>query len=107
MKLQISKEDCNTRGPSPLISYKSDPTLGKILTERLDSLKVNINTQPGYRDSDTVAIYLPMFRTGGPEALLKFFPILNKIIWGQELSTGPQKFGMTRNLVIGESLQVF
>ena len=31
----------------------------------------------------------------------------HKIIRVQYLSTGPQKFGMTRNLVLGKSLQVF
>ena len=48
-----------------------------------------------------------MFRTGSPDALLNSFTILHKIIRGQDLSTGPQNFGMTRNLVIRESLQVF
>ena len=75
--------------------------------EKLDYLKFGIKTQPGYRDSDTVEIYVPLFRTGSPEALLKFITLLNKIIRGQDLSTGPQNFGMKRNLFIGESLQMF
>ena len=54
-----------------------------------------------------VAIYVPLFRTGIPEALLKFMTLLNNINWGQDLSMGPQKFGMTGNLVIVESLRVF
>ena len=32
---------------------------------------------------------------------------LNKIIWGQDLSTVPQKFGMIQYPVIGESLRIF
>ena len=44
---------------------------------------------------------------GSTEVLLKFVTILNKIIWGQDLSKGPQNFGMTRNLVIGEAIWVF
>ena len=44
---------------------------------------------------------------GIPKALLKFVTILHKIIRGQDLSTGPQKFGLTRNLVIGEAMQLF
>ena len=32
---------------------------------------------------------------------------MNTIIKGKDLYTGPQKHGMTRNLVIRESLQVF
>ena len=54
-----------------------------------------------------VAIYLPVFRKGSPEALLNFFTLLHKIIQGQDLSTGPQNFGVTSNLVIVEALRVF
>ena len=54
-----------------------------------------------------VAIYMPLFRMVIPEVLLKFFTILHKIIRGQDLSTGPQKFGMTWNLVVVEALRVF
>ena len=50
---------------------------------------------------------MPLFWTGSPDSLLKFATILHKIIRGQDLSTGPQTFGMTQNLVVGEALQVF
>ena len=33
--------------------------------------------------------------------------LINEIIRGQDLSTVPLKFGMTRNLVVGEALRVF
>ena len=70
-------------------------------------MRFDIKNQPGERDINTLAIYVQMSRIGSIEATLKFFNILHKIIRGQDLSTGPQTFGMTRNLVIGESLQVF
>ena len=54
-----------------------------------------------------VAVYMPLSWTGSPEALLKFVTILQKIIQVQYLSTGPLKFGITRNLVIRESISVF
>ena len=75
--------------------------------DNFESLKVDIKTQPGERESNTVAVYGPLFWTGIPEALLKFVTILHNIIRGQDLSTEPQKFGMTRNLVIKEELRVF
>ena len=68
--------------------------------DKLDSLKVNIKNQTGERDIKRVAIYVPLFRTVTPEALLKFVTLLNNIIRNQDLSTGPQTFGVTRNLVI-------
>ena len=107
MKLQLPKEYWKDWGPLPSIYYKAEPTLGKTLTEKSNSLKVNTETQPGERDSKTVEIYLPLFWTGSPESILNFVTILNKIIRGQELSTGSQKFVMKRNLVIGEVLRVF
>ena len=73
----------------------------------MDTLKVNIKTQPGDRDIKTLAIYVPLFWVEIPEALLKFVTLLHKIIWGQDLSTGLQKFGRTSKLVVVEALQDF
>ena len=106
MKTQPTKEDWKSPWPLPPISYKTDVTIGNNSTEKSDSLNIDIKTKPVERDSEAVVIYVPMLRTWSPEALLKFVTILNKIISGQDLSTGIQKFGMTRNLIIGEALQV-
>ena len=64
MKLQLPKEDWKNRGPPPLIYYKADPTINKIPTDKVYSLKIYIKTQPEERDSKAVAIYVLMFRTG-------------------------------------------
>ena len=71
------------------------------------TLKVNIKTQPGDRDIKTLAIYVPLFWVEIPEALLKFVTLLHNIIWGQDLSTGLQKFVRTSKLVVVEALQDF
>ena len=107
MKIQLPKEDWKTWVPPTPISYKSNATMGKIPIDKSDYLKVNIKTQPGERYSETVVIYMPLSRAGIPESLLKFVTILHKIIRGQYLSMGPQKFGMVRNLVVIEALRVF
>lgn len=104
MKLQTPNNYLKSRA---LILYKPETTIGKTPDDKSESLKVDIKTQPKERYSKTVAIYVPLFRTGGPEALLKFLMLLNKIIRGQYLYTGPHKFGMTRNLIAGEALWVF
>ena len=78
-----------------------------MLTEKSEYLKVNKNTQPGDREIETVEIYVPLFWMGIPETLLKFVTLLQKIIRVRDLSTVPQKFGMKKNLVSGEALQVF
>ena len=107
MKLQLPKEDRKNRVPTPPISHKTNVTIGKTLTGKSESLKVNINTQAGESDSEMVAIYVPLFRTVIPEDLLKFVTLLHKIFRGKDLSTVTQNFGTTQNLVGGESQQVF
>ena len=106
MKLNIAN-DLKNLWPLPLIFYKPNHTTRKTPTDKSDSLKFDIKTKPGESDSDIVAIYVPLFQTGSTEDLLKFVTILNKVIKGQDISKGPLKYEMTRNLVIGESLQVF
>ena len=107
MKLHLPKEDWNSKVPPPTIYYKSKLTIGMTPTDNVGSIKIDINTQIGERDSRTVAIYLPLFQKGSTEAFLKFVTILNNIIWGQDLSTVPQKFGTKRNLVVREALWIF
>ena len=106
MKLKLPKEPWKNCGPPPLISYKSEPTFVDTPTDKSDFLKVDMKNQPGKRGSETVAIYVTLFWTGSIESLPKFVTLLYKVIWGQDLSTGPQKFGMTRNFVIREALRV-
>ena len=107
MKLHIPKEDLKNCGILTPIPYKHNTNISKTTTDKLNFLKVDIKTQPGDRDSKTITIYVPLFCTGSPQALLKLATLLNKITQGQDLSTGPQKFKITRNLVIGEAIQVF
>ena len=107
MKLQLPKDYWKTRFPPPPIYYKTGVNLGKTPTYKSDYLKVNINTQPSERGSETVAIYVTLFQTGSTEALHKLVTLLHKIIRGQDLSTLPPKFGMTSSMVVEEGLQVF
>ena len=47
-----------------------------------------------------MVIYMLIFRTIIPEALLKLLTIMENIIKGQDLFTGYQKYGMARNLIL-------
>ena len=77
MKIQPPKEYWKTWGPSPLISYKADGTIGKTLTVKYDSLKVNIKTQPEDRDSKMVEICVTLFQAGTPEALFDIITLFH------------------------------
>ena len=76
------------------------------MTDKLDSLKVNIKTQPGEMNIKTIVVYVLRFQTGIPESLLKFVTLLHKIIQDKDLPTRTKKFGMTGNLVVREALRV-
>ena len=89
------------------MSYKPEPTFGMKPKTKSESLKVNIKTQPGKENRKTILIYLPMSKTGSLEELLRFLTILQNIIKGQILTTGPNKYKILKNLLAGESLQVF
>ena len=106
MKLQITNYFRN-HGLPPPISYKPDHIIVRNSENKANYLKLNIKTQPRDKDSKTVAIYVPLFRTGIPESLLKLVKILNNIIKGQDLSMGPQKYSINRDIFVKESLQLF
>ena len=57
-------------------------------------------TQTGEQGSETMSIYVPLFRMVSTEALLKFIAEIQKIIKGKELYTGTHKYGITHNLLL-------
>ena len=66
---------------------------------------MDIKTQPGYKDSTMVDIYVSLFGEVILEALPKFITLLNKIIKGHNMYTVPVKYSIARNLVIRKALQ--
>ena len=80
MKLKTNKYNLKSSGPPPTIFYNTNPTIRKTPAEKSYLPKVNIKTQPGESDNNVVVIYVPLFWTGIPEALLKSVTIIHKII---------------------------
>ena len=56
-------------------------------------MKVYIKNQPGEKDINTVAIYMPSFRMGITEALLKLVTILNQSSRDRICPQGPRSTG--------------
>ena len=52
--------------------------------DKQGSLKTDIKMQQGEKYIKIVSIYVPLFRTGSPEALLKLIIMFNKIINGED-----------------------
>ena len=50
---------------------------------------------------------VPIFNTGPVYQLIHFQEELNKVFVGQNVTTGPGKFAMTRRLLRGEALQAY
>ena len=59
MKLQIYNY-FKTRGPPPPIYYIPDQTIRTTPNDNVVSLKVEIKTQPGYKDGEMMSIYVQM-----------------------------------------------
>ena len=54
-----------------------------------------------------VSLYVPIFRTGLDESLLKFLVLLKKILNGQNLTTKYQWYMTKNNLLTGENFCAF
>ena len=87
MKLQIL-QDLNKHGPPPSISFKPYPTIGKKSDKKQALIKVDIKSQLGDINIETVSFYTLIFKTGSTEALLRFLILLKKIPNSQNLTTG-------------------
>ena len=108
MRVALPKDWARNRGPPPPIPYKQELSLSTDKDENHhDSLKIEIETQPSLADSKSLSLYVPIFKSGPPEMLLKYLVVLQKILKGQSLTTGPQQYAMARNLLAGEALRVF
>ena len=59
-----------------LIYYHPDTTVNKNHEENSEYLKVDIKTQPGEANSKYVSLYVPVFKTGASEILLKFLALM-------------------------------
>ena len=104
MKLHVKGlKTCGLLAP---ISYKTDPTAKMKTYREAYSLKVDIKNHLVKTGSETFLLYITVFRTGSPEAWLKFQTTLQKIIKGQSINNGPQMHAITKNLLTGESLRV-
>ena len=106
MKLQLLYY-LNNNGPPPPISFKTNPTIIKTPDKKQDSLKLDINTNPGEINSEVVLIYMTIFKTRLSKSLIKLLVLPEKIINSQNPTTVTQMYDMKKNHLEGYSLRVF
>ena len=106
MKLQMF-QNLKKCGPPPPIYFNYDPIIGNQSDKNQNYLKVEIKTQPGEVNIKNVSLYILIFKTSLAESLLKFLVLLKKILKDWNLTTGPQYYVLTKNLLAVEAIQVF
>ena len=70
-------------------------------------LALKLKSVPGSASSSEYTLNVPYFELGTAEEWLKFLQNLDRVIIGQDLKSGPNKFSMARRLLAGDSLSHF
>ena len=81
------------------------PTVKEL--KKQEYLTMKLRSDPADANSQTYDLTIQFFRTGTPEEWLLFQRDLHWVLNGQNITTGPQKFTMTRRLITGDTLAVF
>ena len=70
-------------------------------------LTVRLRSVPTQADSITHDLSVPFYKDGGPEEWLMFRKNLDRVLKGQNLTTGPTQYNMLRSLLQGDGLARF
>lgn len=68
---------------------------------------LRLYTDPGDTDSATYDVTVPYYGSGTPEEFLIFIKNVKKVLNGQNLTTGPQKYSTMKRLLKGDALATF
>lgn len=75
--------------------------------KRDEYTKFALRSVPADANSETHDKQVQHFKNGTPERTLKFLADLDEVIIGQNLTTGPAKYSVTKTLLKGEAARVF
>ena len=106
MKVKVPSKTSSTRSgfaPPPIPLEK--PPVKELDKDQYLALK--LKSIPTRNNSAEYTLNVPYFQSGTPEEWLKFLQNLERVFLGQNLTTGPNKFSMTRRLLVGDSLSHF
>lgn len=81
------------------------PTVREL--KKQEYLTMKLRSDPADANSQTYDLTIQFFRTGTPEEWLLFQRDLQRVLTGQNINAGPQKFAMIRRLITGDTLTVF
>ena len=83
------------------------PESSKKSDVKIEEITFALRANPESKKSETYEITTTAFTHGTPEEFLIFRKTLKKILIGQNITTGREKFAMARRLLDGQSLSVF
>lgn len=98
MKVVLPKEKPNVQ-PPPIPFEKVEKQL-----QKGEYMVCKLHTDGADPQSATREIHVPYFKDGSPEELLVFLKLFDKVVQGQNLTTGPQKYAMMKDLLKGHAL---
>ena len=75
--------------------------------KKQEYLTMKLRSDPVDANSQIYDLTIQFFRTGTPEEWLLFQRDLNRVLVGQNITTGQGKFTMIRRLITGDTLAVF
>ena len=106
MKLSPSvlKEQKGKREVPPPISMERPKA--KTLSKG-EYIRMNLTATTGAEKDTSYTVDVPYFKNGTPEEWFLFLQMLDRIYKGQNLTTGPQRFVIVRELLQGEALAQF
>lgn len=103
MSTAANKLNSNFELPPPIPLRR--PTLPE--PTKLETLIIKLRSDPTDANSQTYDLPVRIFKTGTPEEWLLFVKDLRRVIAGQNITTGPNKYSMTRRLLGGDAEAVF
>ena len=83
------------------------PLKKEILEVDPKAMSFKLRSEPANEKSITYSVSLAPFNTGSPEQWLTFMKMLKAIFRGQNLTSGPERFAMTKRLLEGNALSIF
>ncbi len=80
---------------------------GKKEHAKEDILRFKLRSTPAEENSPTYEDSVAIFDNGTPEEVLDFVTDVNRVITGQNITTGPPKYATMRMLLRGDALAAF
>lgn len=103
MRVVLPTGNKTRRNPPPIPLERPE----KVELQKGEYLSLKLQSTPGDANSQTYELSIPYYGSGTPEQWLKFKRDLNRVLVGQNITTGPPKFAMARRLLEGDALSKF